>query len=540
MVIGMSTPSGPGPSTPSGAGGAGKGIGGSSAGLKTPASGATGKGAASSAGAAKTAGAGASGKGAEAVKKTPAAASPRPAAKGALPGKSPGAGPKGPSVMSVGKSLTDPSTSAQDKAMAGATAAVTAVASAAASPVAGKVVATLAGSKGGQKVIAVIAGIMAAGLLAVVVLVATVVQAASMVVGAGEATVPGGTNLGQCASLGTAAALTADQQANATAIVTAVTARGLAASDAAITIMTALTESGLNNVDHGDLAGPDSRGLFQQRDSWGTPAQRMDPATATGFFLDRMTATALKVYRTDILVNASPESRDGIQPWMVAQSVQISAFATGSNYQAQYVRAVSIVTSMLGSAPANAQRWADSAGLTLTPAPVGPVVVAAPVKASTGTDSCVTDAGVGAWGGFSNGKVDVAAMQTISWAPTQMLRPDAAAALEAMNKAYSAVFSVDITITDSYRDLATQVATKAEKGHMAATPGTSNHGWGLAVDLGGGINQWSTLQRIWMVANAPAFGWESPAWAQPGRGEEEPWHWEFNGKTTTLTPNGAV
>lgn len=469
-----------------------------------------------------------------------AAASPRPAAKGALPGKSPGAGPKGSSVVSVGKSLTDPNTSAQDKAMAGATAAVTAIASAAASPVAGKVVGALAGSKGGQKVIAVIAGITAAALLAVVVLVATVVQAASMVVNAGEATVQSDTNTGQCASLGTAAALTAEQQANATAVITAVTARGLGTSDAAIAIMTALTESGLHNVDHGDVAGPDSRGLFQQRDSWGTLEQRMDPATATGFFLDRMTSPALKVYRTDNLVNASPESRGGVQPWLVAQSVQISAFATGSNYQAQYVRAVSIVTSMMGSAPGNAQSWADSAGLTLTPAVVIPVAVVAPVEASTAPDGCVTDAGVGAWGGFSNGAVDVAAMQTISWAPSQMLRPDAAAALEAMNKAYSAVFKVDITITDSYRDYATQVTTKAEKGHMAATPGTSNHGWGLAVDLGGGINQWSTLQRIWMVANAPGFGWESPAWAQPGRGEEEPWHWEFNGKTTTLTPIGAV
>ncbi len=49
-----------------------------------------------------------------------------------------------------------------------------------------------------------------------------------------------------------------------------------------------MDESSLIVVDHGDVAGPDSRGLFQQRDSWGTLAQRMDPATSTRLFLRRM------------------------------------------------------------------------------------------------------------------------------------------------------------------------------------------------------------------------------------------------------------
>ena len=45
-----------------------------------------------------------------------------------------------------------------------------------------------------------------------------------------------------------------------------------------------LTESSLRNVDHGDTAGPDSRGLFQQRDGWGPLDVRMDPAGAAGLF----------------------------------------------------------------------------------------------------------------------------------------------------------------------------------------------------------------------------------------------------------------
>ncbi|ABY22848.1 secreted protein, CHAP domain [Renibacterium salmoninarum ATCC 33209] len=55
-----------------------------------------------------------------------------------------------------------------------------------------------------------------------------------------------------------------------------------------IGVMTALGESSLVNVDHGDAAGPDSVGLFQQRDSWGSRADRLDPFKAAGFFFDRL------------------------------------------------------------------------------------------------------------------------------------------------------------------------------------------------------------------------------------------------------------
>lgn len=50
-----------------------------------------------------------------------------------------------------------------------------------------------------------------------------------------------------------------------------------------IALATAIQESGLNNLDHGDR---DSLGLFQQRPSqgWGTPAQVMNPAYAAQQF----------------------------------------------------------------------------------------------------------------------------------------------------------------------------------------------------------------------------------------------------------------
>ena len=68
-----------------------------------------------------------------------------------------------------------------------------------------------------------------------------------------------------------------------------------------------------------------------------------------------------------------------------------------------------------------------------------------------------------------------------------------------------------------------------EKPALAAVPGTSNHGWGLAVDLCGGIEHYGTAQYTWMMANAGRFGFLHPDWADPGNGREEPWHWEYAG-----------
>lgn len=78
-----------------------------------------------------------------------------------------------------------------------------------------------------------------------------------------------------------------DQLANAAAIVNAGQALGLDTCAQTIGVMTAMGESSLQVLDRGDAVGPDSRGLFQQRDNgaWGSYADRMDPTTsATNFF----------------------------------------------------------------------------------------------------------------------------------------------------------------------------------------------------------------------------------------------------------------
>ncbi|MGY1660072.1 NlpC/P60 family protein [Geodermatophilus sp. SYSU D00705] len=130
-----------------------------------------------------------------------------------------------------------------------------------------------------------------------------------------------------------------------------------------------------------------------------------------------------------------------------------------------------------------------------------------------------------AWGGWSNGRIPAGTLCTI--ARGHSLRCDAAAGYTAMATAFEAAFGRALCITDSYRSHAAQVTAFRAKPALAAVPGTSNHGWALAVDLCGGINVAGTAQNTWMAENAGRFGFVQPEWARPGGEKPEPWHWEF-------------
>jgi hypothetical protein len=81
-----------------------------------------------------------------------------------------------------------------------------------------------------------------------------------------------------------------DRLVNAASVIQAARALGIGPHTQAVGVMTAIGESSLVNIDHGDAAGPDSRGLFQQRDNgaWGTYEQRMDPYTAASMFYAKL------------------------------------------------------------------------------------------------------------------------------------------------------------------------------------------------------------------------------------------------------------
>ncbi|GIF11726.1 D-alanyl-D-alanine carboxypeptidase-like protein [Actinoplanes teichomyceticus] len=79
---------------------------------------------------------------------------------------------------------------------------------------------------------------------------------------------------------------------------------------------------------------------------------------------------------------------------------------------------------------------------------------------------------------------------------------------------------VKIGITDSYRPYAEQVDLVRRKGlysqgGLAARPGTSEHGWGMATDL-----DLNSEALAWMRKNADRYGFVENT-------RREPWHWAF-------------
>jgi hypothetical protein len=78
---------------------------------------------------------------------------------------------------------------------------------------------------------------------------------------------------------------------NAACIVQAAEDLGLGGDAQRIGVMTAAGESGLKVLDYGDEVGPDSRGLFQQRDNgaWGSLEDRMDPYESSRRFFEALT-----------------------------------------------------------------------------------------------------------------------------------------------------------------------------------------------------------------------------------------------------------
>jgi hypothetical protein len=75
------------------------------------------------------------------------------------------------------------------------------------------------------------------------------------------------------------------------------------------------------------------------------------------------------------------------------------------------------------------------------------------------------------------------------------------------------------------------------KGNLAAEPGKSNHGWGLAIDmdlrdpgsLGGGKGYATTEEVRWLEANAGRFGFSGLISGSNHKGNiyKETWHWDY-------------
>ncbi len=115
------------------------------------------------------------------------------------------------------------------------------------------------------------------------------------------------------------------------------------------------------------------------------------------------------------------------------------------------------------------------------------------------------------------------------------LLPQAAEAWVAMRDA-ARLDGLTIGVADCYRSIGEQRAVYeawcvAGDCAMAAEPGTSTHGYGIALDvaLDGRTISFASAEFTWLVEHGPFFGFYHPEFAGIWSPTPEPWHFEYLG-----------
>jgi D-alanyl-D-alanine carboxypeptidase len=119
---------------------------------------------------------------------------------------------------------------------------------------------------------------------------------------------------------------------------------------------------------------------------------------------------------------------------------------------------------------------------------------------------------------YGNGKIPANALEQVGGTRHKLWAPAAQSLTSMIADAKSQ--GVNIGITDSYRPYAEQVDLARRKGlysqgGLAAKPGTSEHGWGMATDL-----DLNGKALTWMKENAGKYGFINNV-------SRESWHWAY-------------
>jgi hypothetical protein len=117
-----------------------------------------------------------------------------------------------------------------------------------------------------------------------------------------------------------------------------------------------------------------------------------------------------------------------------------------------------------------------------------------------------------------------------------LLKKEAAEAYLAMVAA-AKESGVTWVINDSYRTYERQVSQRAEEPSISARPGRSNHGCGLAVDLG--VQIYNRPPYHWLMKNAPKFGFKR-IYLKRRPDIVESWHWEYTLRTNKSATDGQA
>ncbi len=120
---------------------------------------------------------------------------------------------------------------------------------------------------------------------------------------------------------------------------------------------------------------------------------------------------------------------------------------------------------------------------------------------------------------YGNGRIPANALVQVGQTGHRMWAPAATALTRLIDDAARA--GVAIGVTDSYRSYDSQVQVAQEKGlyrngGLAATPGTSTHGWGRSADL-----DLSPRALAWMREHGSKYGFVADV-------PRESWHWTYS------------
>lgn len=189
---------------------------------------------------------------------------------------------------------------------------------------------------------------------------------------------------------------------------------------------------------------------------------------------------------------------------------------------------------------ASKQPAGSTAATSTAAADLAAAAAAAKAKAAAGGVPVWVTSVPTADGDGSNGHMPMSSMCLIGWGTDQIgspqyLRCDAADALNRLNDAFRARFGESLAMDLTYRSYDEQVRIAAYYGALAATPGTSSHGLGTALDVQEwpSVYEFGTERYAWLVANAPTYGWFAPARVRETGAYPEYWHYEYGpGRTS--------
>jgi LAS superfamily LD-carboxypeptidase LdcB len=188
---------------------------------------------------------------------------------------------------------------------------------------------------------------------------------------------------------------------------------------------------------------------------------------------------------------------------------------------------IAAIQATIGSlAPTPATRTTSTSGTAFAQAlaeAVDPAATSGTASAAAGTASTGARNADGVpveLAAYGNGRIPADALHEVGGTGHRLWAPAADALERAI--ADAARDGVTIGITDSYRSYESQVDVAARKGlysqgGLAAVPGTSDHGWGMAVDL-----RLDDAAQSWMRANGDRYGFVEDT-------PREPWHWAYEG-----------